>query len=108
MLTALSIITTFWGVIMSIAPIFQIRVILKTKDSSGISAAWVTVLFIGYILWFSLGAATGSLPLMIANGVALATGSVLLWAVYKYHSPAAEDTPSTGTIHPASETNSRP
>nr|WP_275587014.1 SemiSWEET family transporter [Arcanobacterium pluranimalium] len=103
MLTTLSIITTVWGVIMSIAPIFQIRVILKTKDSSGISAAWVTVLFIGYILWFSLGAATGSLPLMIANGVALATGSVLLWAVFTYRVPSTSKVSDAATAAKASQ-----
>lgn len=91
MITALSIVTTIWGVIMSIAPIFQIRVILKRRDSSGISEAWVVVLFIGYLLWFSLGAATGSWPLMIANGVAITTGVVLLWAVFKYRNENQHD-----------------
>lgn len=87
MTAALAIATTFWGLLMGIAPIMQIRLILRTRDASGTSITWIVILKIGLILWLAYGIATGSAPLIITNVVSVGVGFVLLAAVIVFRRP---------------------
>lgn len=90
----LAVATTVWGVVMAVSPLLQIRLILRTKDSSSVSLGWMLVLLIGYILWFSYGIAFNTLPLIIANSFAVVVGAALIVTVLIYRKPQAAENDS--------------
>jgi MtN3 and saliva related transmembrane protein len=80
----LAIATTFWGIVMSLAPLLQIRVIQKNRDASGISVSWLAIMLIGFVLWTSYGLVNAQLPLVIANVVAIIVSTALLIVIAYY------------------------
>lgn len=91
MTSFLTVATTVWGLVMALAPLLQIRLILRTKSSSSVSLVWMFILLIGYILWFSYGLVTGTVPLIIANAVSAAVGAALITIVFMYRKAPALD-----------------
>jgi MtN3 and saliva related transmembrane protein len=69
---------------MALAPILQIRVIVRNRDAGGTSPAWVCILLIGFLLWLAYGIVNGALPLIIANVCAVVTAVALLITMYIY------------------------
>ena len=95
----LAVATTIWGTVMAVAPILQIRLIIRTKDSSTVSLGWMFILLIGYVLWFMYGIAFQTVPLIIANSFAAAVGTVLIVTVLKYRTPRpAVSTEDSATV----------
>jgi MtN3 and saliva related transmembrane protein len=77
--TLLGVATTAWGVVMSVAPILQIRRIRAAGTSAGVSRGHLLVLLVGFSLWLAYGIAIDLLPLVITNAVSLvATGAWLV------------------------------
>jgi len=71
-----------WAVLMGIAPVLQIRRMLREQSSRQVSLGYFTVLLIGFLLWISYGAVAGIPALVIPNIVALLTaGAVIVVAV---------------------------
>jgi MtN3 and saliva related transmembrane protein len=68
--TALGITAASWAVVMALAPILQIREILKRRSSEGISIGYFAVLLIGFALWISYGISRHDVPLVVPNCVA--------------------------------------
>jgi MtN3 and saliva related transmembrane protein len=93
MQSILAVAATGWGLLMSLAPLLQVRVILRQRDSSGVSIAWITVLLAGFTLWLSYGAAIGNLPLIVTNAVSCAACTVTLTVVLRYRKVAAPGRP---------------
>ena len=81
MTSALAVATTFWGLIMALSPLMQVRLILRIGNAAGTSIVWIVVLKIGLILWLAYGVATGSAPLIITNAVSVTVSFVLLGVV---------------------------
>lgn len=75
---SIAVITTVWGLLMGLAPLLQIRVILRTRDSAGTSVAWVVILLIGFLLWLAYGISRRDLPLIVSNVAAASVSSALL------------------------------
>ena len=82
--TALAVVTTGWGLVMGLAPLLQVRLILRTRDSSGTSLGWVMILLIGFSLWFSYGVVNGDKPIIISNAVALTVTVALLVVALRF------------------------
>lgn len=59
-----------WGVAMALSPLLQIRAIRAHRTSRGVSVGYQQVLLVGFILWFSYGAALHNVAIMIPNTVA--------------------------------------
>ncbi len=81
---------------MALAPILQIRVIVRNRDAGGTSPAWVCILLVGFLLWLAYGIVNGALPLIIANVAAVLTAIALLITMYIYRrrvAPAREGAP---------------
>jgi uncharacterized protein with PQ loop repeat len=78
MSNTLAVAATSWGVLMALAPLLQLRVILRERDASGTSKTWIAVLLIGFVLWLSYGISTGSVPLIISNTLSGTVALVLL------------------------------
>ena len=69
----LTVATTIWGVLMALAPLLQLKLIVRRRDSSSVSLAWIGVLSVGFVLWLSYGLTISSRPLIITNAVACLT-----------------------------------
>jgi MtN3 and saliva related transmembrane protein len=80
--TFLASATTCWGVLMALAPLLQVRIVIRRRNSEGASATWIVILLVGFILWLCYGITTGDRPLIITNSasclIALATLGVIV------------------------------
>ena len=67
-----------WAVLMGIAPVLQIRRMLRERSSRQVSVGYFTILLVGFLLWISYGAVAGILALVIPNTVALLVGAAVV------------------------------
>jgi MtN3 and saliva related transmembrane protein len=67
-----------WAVLMGIAPVLQIRRMLRERSSRQVSVGYFTILLVGFLLWIAYGAAAGILALVIPNTVALLVGAAVV------------------------------
>jgi uncharacterized protein with PQ loop repeat len=63
---------------MGIAPVLQIRRMLRERSSQDVSLGYFTILLAGFLLWISYGIAAGNMVLVIPNSVALLVGIALM------------------------------
>ena len=84
MSSAIAYVTTFWGLLMGLAPLLQVRVIVRERSSEGISPGWVMILLIGFLLWLVYGFVNRDVPLMITNVVAVSVTTTLLITMRRY------------------------
>jgi MtN3 and saliva related transmembrane protein len=68
--TALGLAAASWAVLMALAPILQIREIVRRRSSEGVSIGYFAVLLVGFGLWIAYGVASHNLPLVVPNCVA--------------------------------------
>ena len=68
--TALAFIASSYGVVMAISPLLQIRAIMLTRTSAGVSAGYQRVLLVGFLLWLAYGIAIDNAALIIPNTIA--------------------------------------
>lgn len=73
--TVLAAAASSWAVLMGIAPVLQIRRMLREQSSREVSVGYFTILLIGFLLWIAYGAAAGILALVIPNTVAVLVGA---------------------------------
>ena len=76
--TALAVAASSWAVLMGIAPVLQIRRMLRQRSSRDVSVAYFAILLIGFALWIAYGAAAGLITLVIPNTVALLIGTAVV------------------------------
>ena len=67
----LALIAGTWGVAMALSPLLQIRTIVRNRSSADVSLGYLTVLTVGFVLWFSYGVAIGNAALIVTNTVAI-------------------------------------
>ena len=89
MSSAIAYVTTFWGLLMGLAPLLQVRVIVRERSSEGLSAGWVMILLIGFLLWLVYGFVNRDVPLMITNVVAVSVTTTLLITMRRYRPPVS-------------------
>lgn len=68
--TALAITASSWGIAMALSPILQIRRMVAIRSSRGISIGYLTVLLVGFALWFAYGIALRNLAIVLPNALA--------------------------------------
>jgi uncharacterized protein with PQ loop repeat len=90
----LAVATTLWGLLMGLAPVLQIRLILRDGDASGTSLGWVVVLLVGFVLWLSYGLTTKDAPIIITNIVAVVVITILLAVVLRHTTRSGGNTAS--------------
>jgi uncharacterized protein with PQ loop repeat len=71
----LAVAASSWGVLMGIAPILQIRRMLRERSSRDVSVGYFLILLAGFVLWACYGVAAGNLALVIPNVVSLIVGT---------------------------------
>jgi uncharacterized protein with PQ loop repeat len=68
--TVLAFSAATWGIAMAVSPVLQIRKIVHHRSSHGVSVGYMTVLFIGFLLWLAYGIALGNWAMIVPNIVA--------------------------------------
>jgi heme A synthase len=63
---------------MGIAPVLQIRRMLRERSSREVSITYFAVLLVGFLLQIAYGTAAGLLALVIPNAVALLIGAAVI------------------------------
>lgn len=76
--TVLAAAASSWAVLMGLAPVLQIRRMLREQSSRQVSVGYFTILLIGFLLWIAYGAAARILALVIPNTVALLIGATVI------------------------------
>jgi uncharacterized protein with PQ loop repeat len=76
--TVLTAAASSWAVLMGLAPLLQIRRMLRERSSRELSVGYFTILLIGFLLWISYGAVAGIPALVIPNTVALLTAAAVI------------------------------
>jgi uncharacterized protein with PQ loop repeat len=76
--TLLAVAASSWAVLMGIAPVLQIRRMLRLQSSREVSLGYFTILLVGFLLWIAYGAAAGIPALVIPNAVALFVGATVI------------------------------
>src|SRR5258708_37847488 len=87
--TVLAAAASDWAVLMGIAPLLQIRRMLRHHSSREVSVGYFTILLIGFLLWIAYGTAARIPALVIPNTVAVRVGSaVIIGALRPRRQPA--------------------
>ena len=68
--TVLAFSAATWGIAMAVSPVLQMRKIVHHRSSHGVSVGYMTVLFIGFLLWLAYGIALGNWAMIVPNIVA--------------------------------------
>ncbi|HTU04741.1 MAG TPA: SemiSWEET family transporter [Trebonia sp.] len=76
--TVLEVAASSWAVLMGIAPLLQIRRMVRERSSRDVSVAYFAILLVGFALWIAYGAAAGIIALVIPNSVALCIGAAVV------------------------------
>jgi MtN3 and saliva related transmembrane protein len=76
--TVLEVAASSWAVLMGIAPLLQIRRMVRERSSRDVSVAYFAILLVGFALWIAYGAAAGIVALVIPNSVALCIGAAVV------------------------------
>jgi MtN3 and saliva related transmembrane protein len=76
--TLLAVAASSWGIAMALAPILQIRHMLATRSSGGISIGYLAVLLVGFVLWFAYGIALQNIAIVVPNTIAFVVCSATI------------------------------
>ena len=87
--TALAFIASSYGVVMAISPLLQIRAIMLTRTSEGVSAGYQRVLLVGFLLWLAYGVASDNWAIIVPNVVAALVSLATILVTLRYRPPAA-------------------
>jgi uncharacterized protein with PQ loop repeat len=82
--TALAFIASSYGVVMAISPLLQIRAIMLTRNSAGVSAGYQRVLLVGFLLWLGYGIASDNWAIIVPNIVAAAVSFVTILVTIRF------------------------
>ncbi len=72
--SSLAYVAGSWGVLMSLAPLLQIRAMVRTRSSASVSLGYLGVLAVGFALWLAYGLSLGNTALVVTNIVSLIVG----------------------------------
>ena len=86
--TVLASVASSWAVLMGIAPVLQIRRMLREQSSREVSVGYFIILLVGFLLWIAYGAAAGIPALVIPNIVALLVGATVIIVALHLRRPA--------------------
>lgn len=101
----LAVVASSWGVLMGVAPVLQIRRMLRERSSRDVSLGYFMILLAGFVLWICYGVAARNMALVIPNGVALVVGIALVAVALRLrHQRAGEACPPADHLGPAAST----
>lgn len=84
MSTTLALAAGGWGVLMALAPLLQVRQIVRRRSSADVSLGYLAVLLVGFALWLAYGASIGNVPLVVTNVASLVAATTTVATVLRY------------------------
>jgi MtN3 and saliva related transmembrane protein len=81
--TVLAVTASSWAVLMGVAPVLQIRRMLRERSSRDVSIAYFAILLVGFLLWIGYGTAAGLPALVIPNIVATLVGTAVIAIAFR-------------------------
>ena len=87
MVTVLAISAATWGIAMAVSPVLQIRKIVHHRSSHGVSVGYMSVLFVGFLLWLAYGIALGNWAMIVPNVVAAIVIVATMAVARRYRRP---------------------
>ena len=72
---------------MALAPILQIRAILRHRTSKSVSVGYMQVLLVGFMLWLAYGIASHNPVIIIPNIVATIVAAATIGVAYRFKPP---------------------
>ena len=91
MITTLAVAAATWGVVMALAPLLQLRRMLRRRSPDDVSIGYLLPLLPGFCLWVSYGIASGDTALVIPNTVAAIIGGVTIAVAARLRKIASHD-----------------
>lgn len=91
--TVLAVAAASWGVVMALAPLLQLRRMLRRRSSEDVSIGYLVLLLPGFCLWVSYGIASGDNALVIPNTVAAVLAGVTIAVAIQLRRGASDDAP---------------
>jgi MtN3 and saliva related transmembrane protein len=76
--TVLGVSAAFWGLLMALSPLLQIRQMWLRQSSEDVSVGFFAVLLPGFALWIAYGLARADLALIVPNVVAILVGTTTI------------------------------
>ena len=86
-------IASFMGVLMSLAPLFQVRRILDRRQADDVSIAFLVVIAAGATAWCAYGISTADPYLIIPNSLGVVTNVATLLVVRRYQRRTVSSAP---------------
>ena len=87
MVTVLAFAAAGWGIAMAVSPVLQIRKIIQHRSSHGVSLAYMSVLFVGFLLWLAYGISLGNWALIVPNVIAALVIATTMVVARRYRRP---------------------
>ncbi len=75
MVTLFAVAAASWAVLMAVAPLLQVRRMLRRRSSADVSIGYLLILLPGFALWVAYGIASSDIALVIPNVVAFAVAA---------------------------------
>ena len=72
---------------MAVSPVLQIRKIVHHRSSHGVSIGYMSVLFVGFLLWLAYGIALGNWAMIVPNVVAAIVIVATMIVTLKFRQP---------------------
>ena len=82
--TALAVAAGTWGVAMAVAPLLQVRRILRRRSSHDVSLGYLVVLLVGFVLWVAYGVSLRNPALIVPNAIAFAVGATTIAVALRF------------------------
>ena len=82
--SSLALAAGSWGVLMSLAPLLQIRAMVRRRSSAGVSLAHLVVLAVGFALWLAYGVSLHNTALVATNVVSVLVGVATITVARRY------------------------
>ena len=76
MIAIFAVAAASWAVLMAVAPLLQVRRMIRRHSSADVSVGYLVVLVPGFALWVAYGIASSDIALVVPNVVALVVASV--------------------------------
>ena len=72
---------------MAVSPVLQIRKIVRHRSSHGVSIGYMSVLFVGFLLWLAYGISLGNWAMIVPNIVATIVIVATMVIAVRYRRP---------------------
>ncbi|MCG7309228.1 SemiSWEET family transporter [Brachybacterium sp. ACRRE] len=91
--TVLAVCAATWGVVMAVAPLLQLRRMLRRRSAADVSIGYLALLLPGFCLWVGYGIASGDIALVVPNTVAAVIAGLTVAVAVRLRHGAAGDEP---------------